>query len=380
MTEQALDHTSAQPATILVVEDDTSIQLLLTDTLSSAGFRLHVVETGSAAIDLLEHEPVDLLLLDVMLPDMDGFEVCRHVRDSDYAALPVIMLTAATQQEDVLSGLSSGADDYVTKPFHTDELVLRIQNHLRRRQDARTLLSENEVLRNMLDLVQRQLHAAREESSSEALLRRELLHNVTTHLQSLNNIIDAEIRRLPPGQEREAVQRVRMRVRGAALVYQVSELLQTSPVAIGEVIRTTASALKSIYRPWKRITLSIEGGADQIPARIAAPLAMVINELITNCFKHAFPENRFGAITIDYHVQNNQFMLNVADDGVGIPAEPHTGHGRATIQQLVASLGGSVAWHSSAPGTRVELQVPLADEPVPALPPQPATASADVSV
>jgi two-component sensor histidine kinase len=149
-------------------------------------------------------------------------------------------------------------------------------------------------------------------------------------------------------------------VRGAALVYQVSEALQRDPVPIDEVINTTASALKTIYRPWKRIGLAINGAPKQIPAAIASPLAMIINELITNSFKHAFPENRFGTITISYSCEQGRFHLEVADDGVGAPASQHTGgSGCRTVRQIIDTLHGTIDWQSGPDGTRVALSVPL---------------------
>jgi two-component sensor histidine kinase len=268
------------------------------------------------------------------------------------------MLTAVTQTQSVVQGLLS-ADDYIAKPFVPEELLVRIQKILRQRQDMLAQANENAALHDMVDLIQRDLQAANMRSETESILRRELLHNVTTHLQSLSAIVEAEIRKLPPGIEREAVQRIRGRVRGAAMVYQVSEALGSDPAPIGEIVRMTASALKSIYRPWKRITMTVKGEPTELPAATAAPLAMVVNELVTNCFKHAFPENRFGAITIEYALDQHEFWLVVADDGVGLPLESAGGSGRATVTQLVQALQGIVEWQSDTVGTRVSLRLPI---------------------
>jgi DNA-binding response OmpR family regulator len=360
MIDQADVLTPRATTSILVVEDDEPIQLLLRDILSSAHFAPVVVSTGTQALEQLEQRDFDLMILDLMLPDMDGYEVCQRVRESSHSSLPIIMLSALKQQQRIVKGLSLGADDYVTKPFFPDELLARIQRLLRQRQEELTLVNENGALRNMLQLAQRELHSAQQESQTESILRRELLHNVSTHMQSLCAIIEAELRRLPPGQEREAVQRVRSRVRGAALVYQVSESLQQDPVRIDEVISITASALKTIYRPWKRITMTITGEPTELPASIASPLAMVVNELITNCFKHAFPENRFGTITVTHRRDDFAFYLEVIDNGVGSqPARPKHGSGCATIRQIIDSLSGTIEWDSGPDGTRAALSVPV---------------------
>jgi DNA-binding response OmpR family regulator/anti-sigma regulatory factor (Ser/Thr protein kinase) len=360
MTSQVLQETLSQVATILVVEDDPDIQQVLTELLTSFNYHVLATDLGRAAIDLIEHEIVDLVVLDLMLPDIDGFEVCRQIRQNFGTAIPIVMLTAKDKPQNVVEGLRIGADDYVQKPFLPDELLLRVQRLVRRRQEQLSLDSENGALREMLSLVRQDLQASQLQKTTESLLRSELLHNVTTHLQSLVGIVEAEMRKLPPGVEREAMLRVRSRVRGAALIYQISQELQAEPVAIGNVITTVASALKAIYRPWKRIVVDVVESQVNLPSAIAAPVAMIANELITNCFKHAFPENRFGTISIVYGVVENTFFLDVGDDGIGMATNgASSGSGRATIAQLVQSLRGNVEWTSSAAGTRVSARIPL---------------------
>jgi DNA-binding response OmpR family regulator/anti-sigma regulatory factor (Ser/Thr protein kinase) len=359
MTEQVVQETLLQPTTLLIVEDDPDIQQMLNDLLLPNGYHVLLAQSGETALALLEHEIVDLVLLDLMLPDMDGSEVCQQIRQNYGTSIPVMMLTAKKQPQQVVAGLRLGADDYLPKPFEPDELLLRIQRLVRQRQDLLSIASENGALREMLELVQQDLLNAQVETSTEALLRRELLHNVTTHLQSLVGIVEAEMRKLAPSPEREAMLRVRSRVRGAALIYQISQDLQTDPVAIGNVIRTVAMALKAIYRPWKRIVVDVVENAVDLPSAVAAPIAMIANELVTNCFKHAFPENRFGTIKIVYGKADSQFFLEVGDDGVGIANNATPGTGRTTVTQLAQGLNGSIEWASSSAGTCVCVRVPL---------------------
>ncbi len=117
--------------TILLVEDDPSLALGLTDTLEFEGFRVLHATTGGQALQLLRLNRPDCVILDLMLPDVNGYQVCERIRDRD-PALPVLMLTARSQETDKIRGLESGADDYVTKPFSLGELVARIRALLRR--------------------------------------------------------------------------------------------------------------------------------------------------------------------------------------------------------------------------------------------------------
>ncbi|HXV69534.1 MAG TPA: response regulator transcription factor [Nitrospira sp.] len=118
---------------ILVVEDEADIAQLVKLYLEKEGFRAHTAGTGVEALKLLKSERPDLLILDLMLPEIDGIEVCKKVRNApDTALLPIIMLTAKAEESDTIIGLELGADDYVTKPFSPKALVARVKALLRR--------------------------------------------------------------------------------------------------------------------------------------------------------------------------------------------------------------------------------------------------------
>ena len=117
---------------ILVLEDESSIRSFVVINLRRAGFEPVEAETGAEALERLREYPdIRVALLDVMLPDIDGFEVCRRIRAAD-SRIGIIMLSAKSQEMDKITGLSSGADDYVTKPFSTAELTARIDALYRR--------------------------------------------------------------------------------------------------------------------------------------------------------------------------------------------------------------------------------------------------------
>jgi two-component system, OmpR family, response regulator BaeR len=115
---------------ILVVEDDTRIAQLLLDYLRIDGHQAHALADGELALSEIRHAPPDLLILDLMLPGLDGVSLCRAVRQ--FSAVPILMLTARVDELDRLLGLNSGADDYVCKPFSPREVMARVQALLRR--------------------------------------------------------------------------------------------------------------------------------------------------------------------------------------------------------------------------------------------------------
>ncbi|MDX6708202.1 MAG: hypothetical protein QOI48_4048 [Solirubrobacteraceae bacterium] len=123
-------------ATIVIVEDEAAIAGALAARLRAEGFAVEVAHDGITGVQLCERIAPDLVVLDVMLPDLDGLEVCRRIQRQ--RPLPVLMLTALDSEADLLTGLESGADDYMTKPFSQRELVARVRALLRRAQRSGT--------------------------------------------------------------------------------------------------------------------------------------------------------------------------------------------------------------------------------------------------
>jgi len=121
---------------ILVVEDEEAIRIGLEENLSFEGYEVVCAEEGNAALDMALRTHPDLILLDVMLPGISGYEVCRKLRDTG-SQVPVIMLTARDEEFDKLHGFEVGADDYVTKPFSVNELMARVKAVLSRGRDIR---------------------------------------------------------------------------------------------------------------------------------------------------------------------------------------------------------------------------------------------------
>lgn len=120
---------------MLVVDDERRYRELLEMNLSRRGYRVLQAIDGLGALNAVEREELDLVVLDLKLPDMDGYEVCRRIREQ--STVPIIMLTARAEEEQKIRGLRLGADDYITKPFSADELLARVDAVLRRTEAAR---------------------------------------------------------------------------------------------------------------------------------------------------------------------------------------------------------------------------------------------------
>jgi len=122
----------AKKTTILAADDDPQLLRLVTRNLQLEGYEVRAASDGQQALELIEQQVPDLVLLDVMMPRMDGFTLCHRVRE--FSSVPIIMVTARGQDQDKVRGLDLGADDYLTKPFSVDELLARVRAVLRRAQ------------------------------------------------------------------------------------------------------------------------------------------------------------------------------------------------------------------------------------------------------
>jgi DNA-binding response OmpR family regulator len=124
------------PRKIMVVDDTHNVQLLLKDFLQSQDYQVFTAIDGREALEVVEKVDPDLILLDIMMPRMDGYQFLTHLRKQ--SSIPVIMITAKQQEEDVVRGFELGADDYITKPFRMRELLMRIRAVMRRSGDKET--------------------------------------------------------------------------------------------------------------------------------------------------------------------------------------------------------------------------------------------------
>ncbi len=129
-------------AKILIVEDDKEIALLERDYLEISGFEVEINEDGKNVPEQMSQGNFDLLILDLMLPGMSGYEICRKIRSK--AEIPILMVTAKTETVDKIRGLGLGADDYIAKPFDPAELVARVQAHLKRYERLTHITQEKE--------------------------------------------------------------------------------------------------------------------------------------------------------------------------------------------------------------------------------------------
>ena len=157
---------------ILVVDDIKKNIQLLGSVLDKEGYAVSYATNGAKALEMTAVEDFDLILLDVMMPEMDGFEVCRQLKQNRRTRdIPVLFLTAKSERDDIVRGLCEGAVDYLTKPFNTAELVARVKTHVALRQAQEVILERNAELEEKNRQLQQLLEENRKAMSEIKILR-----------------------------------------------------------------------------------------------------------------------------------------------------------------------------------------------------------------
>ena len=212
---------------ILIAEDERKIAEFIRRGLKEEGYAADTAASGTDALRLAEENPYDLLLLDVMLPGLDGVEVCRRLRAGGYAA-PILMLTARDRVEDKVKGLDSGANDYLTKPFAFEELLARVRALLRPAPSAAALLKAGDIEVDLLSHKASAAGAALDLSAKEFALLEYLARNkerivtrtmISEHVWDINfdtgsNVIDVYINHLRKKLEKSGAKAAIRTVRG----------------------------------------------------------------------------------------------------------------------------------------------------------------------
>lgn len=294
---------TTKQSTILAVDDVPANLTILTEILKNR-YKLKIATNGRKALEIIDQSTPDLILLDIIMPGMDGFEVCRQIRTSEKCdEVPIIFLTARDEPEDVVSGFQLGAADYITKPFNAEELLVRVKAHLE--------------LKHNRDTIKQQAAAQRE-------LIHVLCHDLANPVGSIMNVL--EVLRMQPENFLEFQDLLDMAADNSIaiikLVRQMSAVeekpLQLEELNLADAVQDSLMMLKGRFTQKAIQVLPDVGPVVTVQAEPTSLVNSVINNLLTNAVK--FSEN--GAI-IKIHATSEPDVvtLSVTDQGIGMPPE-----------------------------------------------------------
>jgi signal transduction histidine kinase len=337
---------------ILIVDDDVTARETLTAMLEGEGYDLQLAKDGRQALEMLEQLQPDLILLDIMMPGMDGFEVCRRIRSAPpLAEVPILILTALDDRESLLRGIECGADDFLTKPADRRELVARVRT-ITRLNRYHTLREQRENIRHMAERVVAAQEEERQRISRE--LHDDLGQALTTHLLALHNL-----------QEDLSLPVEVMFARLQALYDQSYEILVKvrrlardlrPPVldALGLKVAMQTYCTEFTRRTGLPVIFEADASLPSLADTYNITFYRALQEALTNVVKHA----QASQVWVDLSVEEDRVNLTVQDNGVGFSAQgpDSNGIGLAGLRERITVAGGTLNLKST-PGRGTVLSV-----------------------
>lgn len=312
-----LESLPSQLGDILVVDDEPRNLQLLGNLLFQVGYSITLAGNGAQALDAARNAPPDLILMDVMMPAMDGFEVTRRLKQEEgLQEVPVIFLTAKSDSDDVRAGFQAGGVDYVLKPFQAEELLLRIRTHLDLKRTREGLARANEELRRA--------------NETQAQFISMIAHDLRNPFHALRMFPEFVISYLDTDRElidRLAHEAVREIDRVGSFFEEMMEWAlmqmnvlqaQLERVVLGPLLCEVCGQSKA-QAERKDITLNLETPPDLAVNADPKMLATVVRNLVSNSIKFT---HRGGTVTVKAAaIEDGKVLVEVADTGVGIPPE-----------------------------------------------------------
>jgi signal transduction histidine kinase len=341
---------------VLIVDDDATARETLVAMLEGEDYELQLAKDGMQALQMLEQLRPDLILLDVMLPGMDGFEVCRRIRATPpLAEVPILMLTALDDRDSLLKAIESGADDFLTKPADHRELAARVRT-ITRLNRYRMLMEQRENIRLMAERVVAAQEEERQRLSRE--LHDDLGQALTTHLLALRNLqedlalpVETMFERLQALYEQSYEIFVKIRRLARDLRPPVLD-------ALGLRVAMQTYCTEFSRRTHLPVIFEADDSLPDLPDPYNITLYRTLQEALTNVIKHA----RASQVWVDLSVEEDTVNLTVQDNGTGFAEEKSTsnGIGLAGLRERITIAGGALNI-SSAPkrGTILSAQFPL---------------------
>lgn len=326
-------------STLLIVDDNPSARETLVAMLEGENYQLELAQDGFQALHMLKSIQPDLVLLDVMMPGMDGYEVCRRIRATPVLAeVPVILLTALDDRASLLKGIEVGADDFLSKPVDRYELTARVRT-ITRLNRYRTLMEQRENLHKMAERLVAAQEEERQRISRE--LHDDLGQALTTHMIALRNLQDDLS--IPSEQLFERLQS--LHDQSYEIFVKIRRLAHDlrPPVldALGLTVAMETYCAEFTRRTHLPISFDVDASLPQLPDVYNITLYRVLQEALNNIVKHA----QANKVWVDLDEEDGVITLTIQDNGVGFDVNRSpsgSGIGISSMNERVAIAGGKL--------------------------------------
>jgi signal transduction histidine kinase len=342
-------------STVLIVDDDLTARETLVAMLEGEGYNLQLAKDGTQALQMLEQIQPDLILLDVMMPGMDGYEVCRRIRSTpQLAEVPIILLTALDDRASLVRGIESGADDFLSKPADRRELTARVRT-ITRLNRYRTLVEQRENIRQMAEHTVAAQEEERQRISRE--LHDDLGQALTTHLLALRDL--QEDLSLPSESMFERLQS--LHDQSYEILVKIRRLARDlrPPVldALGLKVAMQTYCTEFTRRTHLPVIFEADTSLPQFPDIYNITLYRILQEALTNIVKHS----QASQVWVDLSVEDEMVNLTVQDNGIGFSEEEtqSNGIGLTGLRERITIAGGTLNINSMPRhGTILSAQFP----------------------
>jgi len=361
--------TELKHSKLLIIEDNLNNIQVVVNALQHYGFETAVARNGISGLKRAELLQPDLILLDILLPDIEGFEVCQQLKANPQTQdIPIIFMTALSRVEDKVKGFAVGGVDYVTKPIHHEELVARVITHLKMQAQKKQLQSQAQALEHAKQLAETLQAQAEAANRAKSVFLANMSHELRTPLNAILGYtqIFQRDKAFTPSQL-EGINIIHRN--GEYLLTLINDILDLSKIEANKIeFFPTEVSLPSFLQ---QITEIFQIRAQQkglhFRVEITSPLPIIrvdekrLRQILINLLSNAFKFTQQGHITLQLGYQQHQLLLKVEDTGIGIKSEelpkiflpfqqvghPNaqekgTGLGLAITQQLVEMMGGQL--------------------------------------
>jgi two-component sensor histidine kinase len=362
---------------ISIVDDNPDNLEVLSRMLIKAGFQVSVANSGSEAIEQIQYYQPDLILLDIMMPVIDGFEMCRQIKtNNETFDIPVIFITSLSDAEYKLKGFDFGASDYIIKPFHKDEVIARVKAQLKLRKLTKILETQNSQLKQEIEQrkkiekslfsLNKQLKAeieqrkrSEEQLQQEILIReqaerqikkslqekevllKEIHHRVKNNLFVASSLLEWQTEYIDDPKILKMFDDSQNRIYSMALVHeQLYSHHDLDKLDFGEYLKNLVARSADVYHTQcQNIRFDLKAESILLNIETANPCGSIANELIVNAIEHAFVNGSQGIIHISLkRIDTNQLELIVRDNGRGFPQDFNLQNASSLGMQLVLTL------------------------------------------